>query len=231
MKKLKLAISVDDISPKNVNASLDDPFISKIYQIYRDHGIKTTLFVPGNLSGTTDLKFFPDWCKFIDDLEFVEVAGHGFLHDFQNANQTEDYKEFARMNYDDAIIRCKNIKESLKFFNKTIHGWKMPGWEFNPESLKAISENFDYLYPHPLHIDTYKNISQRARVIDSTNTYDIQHQIDFNILTNGILILHSHIDGETNRNKWTDFNFSRLQITLNDLFKFFEVETTFIKDL
>jgi hypothetical protein len=107
----------------------------------------------------------------------------------------------------------------------------MPGWEFNPESLKAISENFDYLYPHPLHIDTYKNISQRARVIDSTNTYDIQHQIDFNILTNGILILHSHIDGETNRNKWTDFNFSRLQITLNDLFKFFEVETTFIKDL
>jgi len=232
MKKLNLAISIDDVNPSNVEASISDPLISKIIYLNNKYGIKTTFFVPANFLGKFYLKDHKEWCQFMDSLDFVEIAAHGFFHDFEEIDADKSCKEFSKISYEKCIIRSNEIKEAFTYFSsKTIEGWKMPGWEFNLESLKAISENFNYLYPHPEHINIYKSISKNAKIINSKNTFDIQGNIPYQNLQDNPLVLHSHVDGPTNNNKWTDYNFAKLQLSLSDIFQFFKVENCFIKDL
>jgi hypothetical protein len=232
MKSLNLAISIDDVNPSNVQADLKDPLISKIISINERYGSKVTFFVPANFLGKFNLKDYKAWCQFIDSLDFVEVAAHGYLHDFEDLDVHTDYKEFSKMNYEKTLSRINQIKESfIHFSSKEIEGWKMPGWEFNIQSLKAISENYKYLYPHPEHINIYKSVSKNARIINSKNTYDIQSNIPYQTLEDGPLILHSHVDGQTNGNRWTEYNFARLQLNLVDIFQFFKVNTSFVKEL
>lgn len=232
MNKIDLCISIDDVNPSNVEASINDPLISKIISINEKYGAKVTFFVPANFLGKFNLKDHKSWCGFMDSLEFVEIAAHGYLHDFEDLNINLGYKEFSKMAYEKTIERATQIKEAFVHFKlKQIDGWKMPGWEFNIESLKAICENFNYLYPHPEHINIYKSVSKKAKIINSKNTFDIQANIPFQNLEDSPLILHSHVDGPTNNNKWTDYNFAKLQLNLLDIFQFFKVNNSFIKDL
>ena len=232
MKNLNLCISIDDVNPANVSPSTQDPLISKIISINKKYNLKITFFIPANFLGKFDIKEHKKWCQFIDSLEFVEIAAHGYFHDFEEIDSNNQGKEFSKATYEKTIEKISMIKDSFQHFKtKSIDGWKMPGWEFNLESLKAVTEKFNYLYPHPDHINIYKSISKKAKIIDSKNTFDIQHDLPFGLFENQILILHSHVDGETNKNKWTEYNFAKLQVNLMNLFQFFKVNPLFINQL
>jgi len=229
MKNLTLCLSVDDVNPSNVAASFEDPLISKILLMHQRYNLKATFFVPANFLGKYNLRDYKEWCQFFDEIDFIEVAAHGYYHDFEEI-QNLNGKEFSKMSYAKSKERNTLIKQSFQhFYKKEIKGWKMPGWEFNLESLKAVCEDFQYVYPHPEHINIYKSVSKNARILDSSNTFDIQGNILYSDLKPGPLILHSHVDGNTNNNRWTDYNFAKLQLNLLDIFQFFKVTPSFIE--
>ena len=102
-------------------------------------------------------------------------------------------------------------------------GWRTPGWDLSENSLKELEVNFSYAAIHP-------NQSPNDWYIKTFSGANLIHENNLNIIDNNIL-LHSHIAGKWNMNRWDRVNYHILEYNLETINKQLEINNKFLKEL
>ena len=192
--------------------------------LWEEFDCKFTLFIPSNYHNKYPLSKYTDWVNYWLDKEWVELAAHGHYHQCKMDGIGE--QEFLELNYKEAtdrIMDSHNEWQSCGYFPK---GFRMPGWGYNPESGKAVNENYKYI---ALHDDDKNN----SIFIDCRNFYghDGIHQTDSIQVCNNTFMFHSHIAGDWNDNIWNEKNYENFRNILSYLEKNYKLSYKTIGEL
>lgn len=195
---LRIAFSVDDIAPyEDHGLNKEQGNLKYLFKLNEEFGVKFTLFVIPNYKGEIEIINHMDWCKWLNDIPFFEIAAHGFTH--WNGRDNNSI-EFNNIDESTAKILLKNSTGYFKAVGIEPKGFKFPGWLFHPSFIKLLPEHFTYLADHFVSIHPIKMTDGFYRIPYTLSAENLHsdHYKD-------TLILHSHIDvDEQNKNGFTE---------------------------
>tara|TARA_Y100000356_G_scaffold50285_1_gene40052 strand:- start:4475 stop:5176 length:702 start_codon:yes stop_codon:yes gene_type:complete len=200
-KNLNVVIAIDDLHPEKGWGVEGDESVDKLISLNEEFGCKFVLFIPSNYHRNFPISEHKDWIDFWSRKEWVELAAHGHFHDrpFCSLDLTEC--EFIDLDYKEAHDRIKSCLNEWDKVGVRPEGWRMCGWEATQASFDVVQENFKYIAAHER---SNSHIFFRNHKVFFNNT-DI-HGTNLRI-TKDSVYFQSHINGETNKNTWSDENY------------------------
>jgi hypothetical protein len=207
MDKINIVICIDDTHPEKGWGLQEDECVSYLHELNKEFGCKFVQFIPSNYHGNFPLSSYPEWVKYWESLDWIELAAHGHYHDCRIGGPGEC--EMTEHDYNSSIKRLNNCLEEWEKVNIKPKGWRMPGWLGTQGSFDAVSEKFDYIAIHEnLNNNiTFSNMVKLFRGADGIHSSGD----NINIWKNNTIMFQSHINGKTNDNNWNYQNYQNFR--------------------
>jgi hypothetical protein len=230
---VKVAIVCDDICPqKGAGLYIDFDQLKYLRTLYDEFGAKTTIFMIPRLDNKDefDIRNNYVWVKKIKQLEYLRIGAHGLTH--QGIKPEYKAQEFVGLPLEEIKKRVLFSKQIFNGLGIDVKGFKSPGWAQPKEKYSFLKEaGFVYCAEHFIgQIPIYQEGIWRIPYTKTINKVSLD---DIPYYTNGLFILHSHInnpDGYT-ENVWSKENYQKVYDFLTGLKKVTEVEFVFLDDL
>tara|TARA_R110001592_G_scaffold247349_1_gene509439 strand:+ start:9641 stop:10327 length:687 start_codon:yes stop_codon:yes gene_type:complete len=227
MDSLNIVICIDDTHPEEGWGLPTDECVSYLHKLNDEFGCKFVQFIPSNHHGNYPLSNHPEWVKYWEDLEWIELAAHGHYHDCRKGGPGEC--EMTEHDYESA---CNRLIECLKEWDLVgikPKGWRMPGWLATQGSFDAVSKHFDYVAIHESH----NNNIILPNNITLFKGADGIHKNDgnINLWNNDTIMFQSHIAGLTNDNNWNKENYENFKNILEYLKENYILKFKLLKEL
>lgn len=220
---MKLTISIDDVNPKKDWRILGDKTEKWMTELHETYGVKYNLFIPSNYHGEAPISKHKGWIDELVATGIFELSAHGHFHKTSNY-QTMGEMEFIDMNEGECIERIMMMRKEWEAVGYKPLGWRNPGWMCQPYCVTYLSREFEWA---ALHYDHNRNLAWDLKMIfgaDSINETNIKTH-------DGHIMLQSHIFGSWNTNNWDNNNFEQLKLSLDFLFKHYNIEPVTISEL
>jgi predicted deacetylase len=221
---LKIAFSVDDIAPiPEHGLNKEKGNLKYLIKLNEEFGAKFTLFTIPNFQGKNNILDHKDWFNWLKEKEFFEIGVHGYFH--MNPNNPDLSIEFININKQQATTLIKNSLQTFNELGIRPSGFKFPGWEFDPEFMDLITNNFDYLADHFVGVRPLKMSNGFVRIpytLSAENLHSNHYKDD-------VLIIHSHIAvDKQNKNGFTEELYENVRTFLKEIIKKNDFDVKFI---
>lgn len=226
---IKIAFSVDDVCPVPGYGLLKDngPFLY-LRKLHEEFGCKFTLFSIPLLDGEekNDWRKNKNWCKYLKDCGYYEIAQHGLVHTAQKPEWGA--QEFANLTAEECNLRIKEGKKILEKAGFDIKGFKPPGWFITkPMYMQLKDQKFNYVADHIVGNDVIYSPDMIPRVPYTFTINQIYHD-----KYEDVIILHSHISPKGgNLNAWNNELYENVRDYLNVLKQKDKLEFVFMHEL
>ena len=234
--KLRLNIACDDVNPKKGYRLLGEPAEKWFRQLNEEFGCRFTLFVPSNYHNQFPLSAHKEWVREVASIEWLELAAHGHFHMTSNSKQFGEC-EFAELTFQQADDRISMMWEEWDDVDIIPKGFRPPGWLISSESHKALNEfkvNFrPSLWDYPWFDYVAIHYEHNRGMVWNCKTFfghDGIQQENISIHNEDMIMFQSHVAGNHNHNVWNEANFNQLHVSLEYLYKNYEIEPKLLKE-
>jgi len=226
---VKIIFDCDDIHPEEGYGFLkEEGPLGLLKDLYDDFGVKTTIFVVPLWEGKYNITHHKDWCEWLKEQPYLEIANHGFTH--INTEKKYESQEFIDKDKSSSDML---IKSSINLFNEVgikCEGFRFPGWGNRPYQYPILAKYFKYVGDH--------FIGQKS-IITTDGLYRIPYTLSIDNLHSthysgdDIIIVHSHINEKSGNNCINDKVIFRAKKWLKEIMENNKdnVEFLFMKDL